>query len=261
MVIMSTQSFDEFSDKIVLQKLQPYVDNTDNITKRTCKRHLESVLNLEPRSLNDQPHKSRFKKILATALENMKAKSEEKDEESAADTYAPEIEEEPKKRSSGKKRKRNNSRNSFEQPQKKAKFGQKLTKLRKLAKTCNLAGPALYKKLKGLPEKAQCSVLIELFEEKQIDVSDIRQEALDQAAAEYNLRMEVEGLKQAEGEILSTRRARKNVKYTYSSDEDSEDEYGEKENDENFDVEDEDDGDSDDFNPDDEDYNIDDEGY
>jgi len=120
----------------------------------------------------------------------------------------------------------------------------RLGKLKRLARITGNTNPKLYQLLKTMSEKKQINHLKELFDEQNIDYSDLSKSTLQRIKEESSLQREVAELGGAESIInegapgARTRRKRKKVNYNLqmmSRTEDQSEESGQEEDDENND--------------------------
>jgi len=235
--------FADINEEKIKKELTLFVDSQEVITKGSCKRHLEKVLGLQPMALNEKPAKKRFKKILKEVI-----KQDEEDRLQTVKRNAGEadinieVEMKPKKKRKRKneqpKAKRRKTEKTKVQPKKKktkkAKYGRNTTKMISILKQCGLANPRTYTKLKEFDEEREkCAYLQDYFDEQNIDWRQSGKE-LQEVIDEFKLRREVNELNRGTSEMISTRRSKKKVKYTYEEEE-LEDSFDEEEEESDYD--------------------------
>lgn len=252
-------SFTEVKDSVLQKHITKYLTGDDEeITKRGCKRFVEKKLHLKKNTVdqtkeNKKKFKNIFKKTYALLQEEPEDEAKRQEESSVEqneDDYDVNDDEEvhqEETRSAKRKRKKNKEKSQPPKKRRKKTKTQKvsklpkeakrrrkkkelkycieLTKLRELAKAAQLTNPRLYIALKGLSESDQISHLQSLFVEKGVPFDNLTTDFIKQYQAEIALKHELEEItKEVELTGQSMRRARKNVKYTYSSQEEQESE-------------------------------------
>jgi len=229
--------FANIDDEKIRKELTLFVESEEVITKGSCKRHLEKVLGLQPMALNEKPAKKRFKKILKQIIDKESEEPLQTVKRNAGEVDANvEAETKPKKKRKRKNEQPKVKRRKIEpkkEKAKKAKYGRNMTKMISILKQCGLANPRIYTKLKEFDKESEkCAHLQEYFDEQNIDWRQSGKE-LQEVIDEFKLRREVNELNRGTSEMISSRRSRKKVKYTYNEEEleDSFDEAEEEESD------------------------------